>query len=94
MKPVDTMRLSIRATGAADTTMLAQLRNMITRRDSILRLNSSWVVPSAVANGQVFYGGLLTSGIAPMMKTIDSFFLGELKDYNVIVSMTKVTGWK
>jgi hypothetical protein len=90
----DTMRLSIRGTGAADTTMLAQLRNMITRRDSILRLNSSWVVPSGVANGQVFYGGLLTSGIAPMMKTIDSFFLGELKDYNVIVNMTKVTGWK
>ena len=43
---------------------------------------------------QVYMGGLLTSGIASMTKTLNSYFLGELKDYNVVIDMTKTTGWK
>jgi hypothetical protein len=76
-----------------DTTMLAQLRNLISRRDSLLRLNATWQIASG-PRSQVVMGGLLTSGIASMTKTLDSFFRGELRSYQLVVDMTKVTDWK
>jgi len=39
-------------------------------------------------------GGLLTSGLASMKGTLDAFFLGELKSYNAVIEMTKVSGWR
>ena len=39
-------------------------------------------------------GGLLASGTASMKKTIERFFAGDLKSYDVIIGMTKVSGWR
>ena len=78
----------------ADTSMLAQLRTMMSRRDSILRLNAQWQIAGPTPNTQVFMGGLLTSGIASMSRTLTSFFAGELKTYDSVINMTKVTGWR
>jgi hypothetical protein len=71
----------------------AALRAMIARRDSIIRLNSTWQV-AAGPGMQMFMGGLLTSGLASMKGTLDAFFLGELKSYNAVIDMTKVSGWR
>lgn len=93
-QPVDTLRFIRRDSSQVDTTLLVQLRNMIARRDSILRLNATWQVAGRQAGTQVIMGGLLTSGLASMTKTLDAFFLGELKSYSTIIDMTKVTGWR
>lgn len=90
----DTLRVTMRDSARVDTSALAQLRNMLARRDSILRLNSTWQMAGPGPGTQVFMGGLLTSGLASMSKTLNSFFLGELKDYNTVVGMTKVSGWR
>ena len=71
----------------------AALRAMLARRDSIIRLNSQWQL-AAGPGMQVVMGGLLTSGLASMRGTLDAFFLGELKSYNAIIEMTKVSGWR
>jgi hypothetical protein len=92
-RPADTTRVFVRDSGSVDTTALAQLRNIISRRDSLVRLNSTWQIAGAPGT-QVVMGGLLTSGLASMTKTLDAFFLGELKTYQVVVDMTKVTGWR
>ncbi len=61
------------------------------RRDSIR--GASWqVVPGAAMT--VVMGGMLTSGLASMKGTLEAFFLGELKTYNAVVEMTKVSGWR
>jgi hypothetical protein len=59
------------------------------RRDSIARANSTWQI-AAGPNMAVVMGGLLTSGTASIKRTLDAFILGELKDYNVVIEMTKV----
>jgi hypothetical protein len=74
--------------------MMAQLRRMLASRDSIIRLNSTWQVAGPTSGTQVVMGGLLTSGIASMTKTLNSYFLGELKSYQTVVDMTKTTGWR
>jgi hypothetical protein len=89
----DTTRPSVRSAGP-DTTMMAQLRRMLASRDSIIRLNSTWQVAGPTSGTQVVMGGLLTSGIASMTKTLNSYFLGELKSYQTVVDMTKTTGWR
>jgi len=71
----------------------AALRAMLARRDSIIRLNSQWQV-AAGRGMQMVMGGLLTSGLASMKGTLDAFFLGELKSYNAVIEMTKVSGWR
>jgi hypothetical protein len=71
----------------------AGIRAMIARRDSINRLNSAWQV-AAGPGMRVVMGGLLTSGLASMKGTLDAFFLGELKSYNAVIDMTKVSGWR
>jgi hypothetical protein len=79
-----------------DSTVLSpdsSLRRMMARRDSLIAANSQWQVASGTTM-QVVMGGSLTSGIASMDKTLKSYFLGELKNYNSIVEMTKVTGWR
>lgn len=76
-----------------DTTLINTLRAMRVRVDSIARLNSSW----QVGNGQVMQfvvGGTLTSGIAAMQLTLRAHFAGELKTYNSVIAMTKVSDWK
>ena len=69
------------------------LRRMMRVRDSIVIANSQWQV-AAGPTMQVVMGGTLTSGIASMDKTLKSYFMGELKAYNSVVEMTKVTGWR
>jgi hypothetical protein len=77
-----------------DTTQVdSSLRRMMAQRDSIIAANSQWQVARGTTM-QVVMGGTLTSGIASMDKTLKSFFMGELKDYNSVVVMTKVTGWR
>ena len=76
-----------------DTALINMLRAMRARVDSIARLNSSW----QVGNGQVMQfmvGGTLTSGIAAMQLTLRAHFAGELKTYNSVIAMTKVSDWK
>ena len=69
------------------------LRRMLARRDSIIAASSQWQVARG-SNMQVVMGGTLTSGIAPMDRTLKRFFLGELKDYPTVVEMTRITGWR
>ena len=78
---------------AQDTTLITALRAMRARVDSIARLNSSW----QVGNGQrmqFVVGGTLTSGIAAMQLTLRAHFAGELKTYNSVIALTKVSDWK
>ena len=78
---------------ANDTVLMAALRAMIARRDSINQGSGQWQVftgsPTAVRAG-----GLLSSGIASVDATLKAFFLGELKSYNAIIDMTRTSGWK
>jgi hypothetical protein len=74
-------------------TSQAALRAMIARRDSVIRLNAQWQV-AAGPGMQLVMGGLLTSGLASMKGTLDAFFLGELRSYNAVIDMTKVSGWR
>ena len=90
----DSFRVTPRDSFRIDTTAIVELRKLLARRDSVLRLNSTWQLAGPRAGMQVYMGGLLTSGIASMTKTLNSYFLGELKDYNVVIDMTKTTGWK
>lgn len=78
---------------ASQDTSQAGIRAMIARRDSLNRLNSNWQVAAGPAMRLVM-GGLLTSGLASMKGTLDAFFLGELKSYNAVIEMTKVSGWR
>jgi hypothetical protein len=90
----DTLRVAVRDSARMDTSALAQLRNLLSRRDSVLRLNSTWQVAGRAPGTQLFMGGLLTSGLASISKTLNSFFLGELKDYNTVVGMTRISDWR
>jgi hypothetical protein len=89
----DTASRGVRDSVRFDTTMLVQLRNLLSRRDSIIRLNSTWQIAGG-GGTQVVMGGLLTSGLASMSKTLDRFFLGELRSYESVIDMTKVSGWR
>src|SRR5687768_11187020 len=89
---IDSSRVT-RDSLAPDTTLITALRAMRARVDSIARLNSSW----QVGNGQVMQfvvGGSLTSGIAAMQLSLRAHLAGELKTYNSIIAMTKVSDWK
>jgi hypothetical protein len=92
----DTMRIPTMTRDSLryDTTAVAQLRNLIARRDSIVRLNSTWQIAGPTPGTQVFMGGLLTSGIASVTKTLESFFAGQLKRYDDVINMTRTTGWR
>ncbi len=76
-----------------DTSVAAANRSIIASRDSIIRLNSTWQI-AAGPGMQVVMGGLLTSGTASMHATLKAHFAGELKGYDSIIEMTKVTGWR
>ena len=76
-----------------DTALISTMRRMQARMDSTLRMNAGWVVAAGPVTRSVM-GGSLTSGIAPMQKTLRMHFSDELKDYNSIIEMTKVSGWK
>ena len=71
---------------ARDTSIAATLR---ARRDSVARASPAWQIAGGPAMSVVM-GGLLASGVASMQGTLQSFFLGELKDYNNVIAMTKV----
>jgi len=89
---IDSSRVT-RDSLAPDTTLITAMRAMRARVDSIARMNSSW----QVGNGQVMQfvvGGSLTSGIAAMQPSLRAHFAGELKTYNSVIAMTKVTGWR
>jgi hypothetical protein len=73
-----------------DTGWAAVLKS---RRDSIRRSSTTWQVMAGPAMSVVM-GGLLTSGVAPIQGTLNAFFLGELKSYNSVIEMTKVSGWR
>ena len=73
-----------------DTSIASILR---ARRDSIARANLTWQISAGPAM-TVVMGGMLTSGLASMKGTLDAYFLGDLKTYNAIVEMTKVSGWR
>jgi len=78
---------------AQDTALISALRAMRARVDSIARLNPSWQVGSGPVS-QVVMGGTLTSGIASMQLTLRDHFAGQLKTYNSVITMTKVSDWK
>lgn len=69
------------------------LKRTLVTRDSLVVANSTWQV-AAGPGMQVVMGGLLTSGLASIQETLKSFFLGELKTYNAVIEMTKVSGWR
>lgn len=83
----------VRDSAARDTSVAAANRRMFAVRDSIIRLNSTWQV-AAGPGMQVVMGGLLTSGTASMHATLKAHLAGELRGYNSIIEMTKVTGWR
>jgi hypothetical protein len=76
-----------------DTSLAAQLREMLARRDSIQRASMT-VYQSSGSSTTVMMGGLLTSGLASIQATMRAHFAGELKSYNAIIGMTKVDGWR
>lgn len=78
---------------AQDTMLIAALREIRARVDSIARLNSGWTVGRSQMT-QVVMGGTLTSGIASMQLTLRDHFAGQLKTYNSVIGMTKVSDWK
>jgi hypothetical protein len=39
-------------------------------------------------------GGMLTSGIAPIVKTIEAFDAGKVQNYRDIIAMTRLDGWR
>lgn len=87
-KPAERLAIPRDSTQSTDSL----LRRMIAIRDSLAAITAPWQVTGS--NVQVVMGGMLTSGIASMDKTLKSYFLGELKGYNSVVDMTKVTGWR
>lgn len=78
---------------AQDTTLVSVLREMRARVDSIARVNSGWTV-GRIQGPQIVMGGTLTSGIASMQHTLRDHFAGQLKTYNSVIAMTKVSDWK
>jgi len=89
---IEFTRSVVRDSVPPDTNRVA-VRRMIAARDSLIRLNSTWQI-AAGPGRQVVLGGLLTSGVASMRGTLDAFFLGELKTYNAVIAMTRVSGWR
>ena len=84
---VDSSARTARDSLRRDTTTAGIL---LPRRDSI----QQWQVMAAPVTTVVRGGGLLASGTAPIKKTLERFFAGELKSYDVIIGMTKVSGWR
>ena len=82
-------RLSRRDSLPKDTS----LKRMMATRDSLLIANSTWQVAAGPAM-QVVMGGLLTSGLAPIQGTLESFLKGELTSYNAVIEMTRVADWR
>jgi hypothetical protein len=76
-----------------DTLLISTLRAMRARVDSLARANSTWQVAGGPVSAVVM-GGSLTSGIASMQRTLRMHFARELKGYNSIIEMTKVSDWK
>jgi hypothetical protein len=89
---IDSSRVR-RDSTAQDTALISTLRRMQASMDSVLRMNSSWQVAAGPVT-RVVMGGSLASGIAPMQKTLRMHFSGELRGYNSIIDMTRVSGWK
>jgi hypothetical protein len=85
---VTTNRVTRDSTGRDST-----VQRMLVVRDSINILNSQWQI-AAGPRRQVIMGGLLTSGLASIGETLQKHFLGELKSYNAVVTMTKVDDWR
>jgi hypothetical protein len=90
---IDSSRVRRDSGAAQDTTLISMLREMRARVDSVSRMNSAWQVAGGPVSA-VIIGGSLTSGIASIQKTLRAHFAGELKTYNSIIDMTKVSGWK
>jgi hypothetical protein len=90
---IDSSRVRRDSTAAQDTALISTFRRMQATMDSVLRMNAGWVVAAGPVTRSIV-GGSLTSGIAPIQKTLRMHFSGELKGYNSIIDMTKVSGWK
>lgn len=86
-----TVRDSAGRPGSApnDTSLAAQLRSMLARRDSISR--GQWL--TAGSSPGVAMGGLLSSGLASMTQTLERFFAGDLKTYGSVIEMTRTAPW-
>lgn len=84
---------ALRDMAGTDTALMRMLRGITARRDSVTSGVGQWQVLTG-APTVVRGAGLLASGVASIQGTLRSFFLGELKDYNAIIGMTKVNGWK
>ncbi len=79
---------SLRAALARDSVLLSTLQALSRSRDS-----AQWQViagPPSIA----MMGGLLTSGLAPMQKTVGAHIKGELKSYTDVIGMTRTSDWK
>lgn len=79
---------SLRAALARDSVLLSTLRALSSRRDS-----ATWQViagPPTVA----MMGGLLTSGLAPIQKTVSAHIAGGLRTYDDVIGMTRTGDWK
>lgn len=87
------LRNALQIVAGTDTALQNGLRAMNQRRDSIAGGAGQWQVFSRSPT-TVMMGGLLTSGIASMQHTLDSYFLGDLKTYGAVVGMTRTSGWR
>jgi hypothetical protein len=90
---IDSSRVRRDSSATQDTALISMLREMRARVDSLSRLNSAWQVAGGPVSAVVI-GGSLTSGLASIQTTLRAHFAGELKTYNSIIDMTKVSGWK
>jgi hypothetical protein len=73
-------------------------RAMLARQDSLLQrlVPGAVSVPFGAAGAPMMrvMGGTLTSGLAPIRKTVDMHKANQLETYRDIIAMTKIEGWK
>jgi hypothetical protein len=96
---VQITRTTVDSSGARTGSGYTMTRDSIatilqSRRDSINRASSTWQIAGGSVTRVVMGGGLLTSGVASMQATLKAHFAGELKSYNAIIEMTRVSGWR
>lgn len=89
------------ATTQRDTLLINGLQALVAQQDSLAaRINSGRLFPStgssySLARPALFVGGgSLTSGIAPIGRTLNDFRAGTIFTYRDIIAATKVDGWK
>jgi hypothetical protein len=86
--------MAVRSYAGNDTALQQGLRSLNARRDSISSGLGTSQFPIVTGPTFVRGSGLLTSGLASIDVTLKAFFLGDIKNYNSVIDMTKTSGWK